>query len=135
MLTVIPGRDRRGCLVRVWQCLRVAAILYLLLIVLVRELLLGGMIVLSPVGGTVRVMSIRRILSLLPVRLTQTYPAFPSTGKPRVGLEAHLYRVMGDKLAGTVTESDTLDLRGMGMRLFKEASDLTAVMGERFSGV
>ena len=42
---------------------------------------------------------------------------------------------MGDELAGTVTESDTLDLRGTGMRLFKDASDLTVVMGEWFSGV
>ena len=42
---------------------------------------------------------------------------------------------MGDELARTVTESDTLDLRGTGMRLFKDASDLTVVMGERFSGV
>ena len=42
---------------------------------------------------------------------------------------------MGDELPGTVTDSDTLDLRGTGMRLFKEASDLTVVMGVRFSGV
>ena len=42
---------------------------------------------------------------------------------------------MGDELAGMVTESDTLDLRGMGIRLFKEASDLTPVIGLQFSGV
>ena len=88
MLTVIPSRDRRGCLVRVWQCLRVAAILYLLLIVLVWGLLLGGMIVLSPVGGTVRVVSIRGILLLLPVRLNIS--SFPFN---RVGLEAHCYSI------------------------------------------
>ena len=47
MLTVIPGR---GCLVRVWQCLRVAAILHLLM-VLVRGVAVGGHYHTVPQGG------------------------------------------------------------------------------------
>ena len=42
---------------------------------------------------------------------------------------------MGEELAGIVTESDTLDLRRTGMRLFKAVSDLTPVIVVRFSGV
>ena len=68
MLTVIPGR---GCLVRVWQCLRVAAILHLLM-VLVRGVAVGGHYHTVPQGGMIRVVSIRRILSLLPVHLNIT---------------------------------------------------------------
>ena len=43
--------------------------------------------------------------------------------------------MIGDEFAGMATESDTLDLRGTGMRLFKEASDLTPVIWAWFSGV
>ena len=36
---------------------------------------------------------------------------------------------MGDEFPGMTTESDTLDLRGTGMRLLKERSDLIPVGG------
>jgi hypothetical protein len=49
----IPSRDRRGCLVRVWQCLWVAAILYFL-IVLVCGVAVGGHDGIVPHGAGAR---------------------------------------------------------------------------------